>query len=1128
MTDQHFTSTAKKVTQVWLPLLVLGWLAPLVVGCQTNNNVVVVTSDYTPADEIGAMTEMMTEWDNEPCVVALSELSKADTDWADCVIYHRSDTTNITTEEAEVLAEVLLPYVEGGGALLLTMEATRLLNEWGIEPQPLEVVYEDARDHGYGRPLGYHGYREHPIYEGLLGGAYVWKSDADHWSRTLGFSGDNLPQAEGARVLGINWAYIHYHEGRKIVWETPLGKGKILAIGGHLFFGRKNLNKTTLEIFFDNTIDWLCGGRRFDSAERAWSYDSIKAQESNYTAPAVKIKQEPAWEPTPDELAGYRKCTRANYWNISGQQIVAFGREQGGVEEVWAHPIMALRDLSFGVKYKGDDQVVWLDGVAGRMVRTADYMERRYELEGGVVVSEVFNVLPEEPLMTVNYSWTEGDGEGQIESVRVKYASNLRLMWPYSLESTGTLYYSTDQGGAVTVICDRAEELNVVTAFTTTPTAVEKSVGDGHKIVNMGYSFPADEGRLTLYIAGGESGVDQSVGLINRYMGHSQRVYRQSKEYYDHFAKDFLSIESSDAEFNKAYRWNLISLDKFFCHTPSLGKSLMAGFWSTSRGWGGGHPVSGRPGYAWYFGRDCAFSSLALVEYGDYVKVRDILTTFGRFQDPNGKVYHELTTSGSAHYDAADATPLYILLSGYYLRKSGDREFVEAEWPRIKKSLEFCLSTDTDGDGLIENTNVGHGLQEGGPLYGAHTEVYLAAIWISALGECEQMARMFGDDALADECKTLAAKCQAKMDEGFWNDQLEFYNHGLMRDGTYQEDKCIYGCTPLFFGLADEERALKTALNFSDKYYSTDWGVRTVGTNSRHFALGGYNYGNVWPFTSGLAATAEYRAGLLSQGFRHAYSALRLYDCWDYGNLPEVIMGDRLDFTGICPHQQWSSSLNLYPLYVGMLGLETEGLGGKMTLAPAFPADWSWANVENISVGENKVNLRYERTEDHYRYELNASGRVEVDFVARLPLATVVDGVWIDGRRVEECEVAEELQCVAVELPRMALRGAKEIEVAYRGGVGVMLNLPEAKIGMADRGVKINRESYNPQSHHYTLALAGVAEQAYDIELLTLSEVQSVEGGEVVSRSGDKTTIRVVMPVAEEGELADLELVVRL
>lgn len=119
--------------------------------------------------------------------------------------------------------------------------------------------------------------------------------------------------------------------------------------------------------------------------------------------------------------------------------------------------------------------------------------------------------------------------------------------------------------------------------------------------------------------------------------GQLPDLYRRAAGYYDGFADNYVSIESSDTAFNQAYRWALVSVDKFFAHSPSLGKSLMSGYWTTSRGWNGGHAVSGRPGYAWYFGRDTEFTGLAMNAYGAADKVKDILLTFGKFQSPDGK-----------------------------------------------------------------------------------------------------------------------------------------------------------------------------------------------------------------------------------------------------------------------------------------------------------------------------------------------------------------------------------------------------------------------------------------------------------------------------------------------------------
>lgn len=1090
--------------------------------CHTTNKVLILYSNYTIKEEIDSLSQIIKLGGNVVDVIPIERLSSDALNNVRMVIYHRSDTTDVDKLESK-LSECLIPYVENGGNLLLTMDGVRLLNCWNIEPQLLDVEYQDATDGGYGRPLGYHGYREHPIYEGLFGGAYVWKALEDHKARTIGFSGSHLPLAKGAKVLGVNWAYIHYHEDRKIIWETPIGKGKVLTIGGYLYFSKLNANRSTLFKFMDNVIDYLCESRKFKSRSKSWAYDSILVKKTVLSNFNIPLKGENSWKPGMSAMAKSQKTSQKNYWNVAGQQILAMGMETGNIKEIWIHPIMALRDMSVGIKYKTVDNVIWMDTRESYMVRCPEYLERNFLLNDNYHFKEIINVSPSQPLLAINYSWDDPN----IEEVYISYTSNLRLMWPYSLNATGTLNYSIEQNGAVTAVFDSQRELNVMTVFDRKPILVKDGMYDftNRNIVNFKqkiaqdkqvsflYKFSGNEGKLNFYLSGGENGLNKTAKVLKGAIGNSQKIYKSSCKYYKDFNDKFLTIESDDSLFNMAYRWALISVDKFFAHTPSIGKSMMSGYCTTARGWNGGHKVSGRPGYAWYFGRDTEFTGIAMNNYGDYDKVKDILLTFGKYQDPDGKVYHELTTSGSVHYDASDSTPLYIVLAGNYLRKTGDIEFIKSQWKNLKKALSFCYSTDTDGDGLIENTNVGHGWQEGWQLHGAHTEVYLAAIWTQALKEIAYMASILGDQKLEESSCRDMLKCQKNINNNFWNDSIKFYNHGLMKDGTYQQQKCVLGGTPVMFGLADKDKAYETARNFSSKYYSTDWGVRMVGYNSPYYFLGGYNYGNIWPFHTGCAALAEYGAGLRFQGFRHAYGTLRLFDTWDYGNIAEVILGDKLEFTGICPHQQWSSSMNVLPLYVGMLGVKTDALKDSMTLSPAFPADWSYAHVKNIKVADKRVHMDYTRKDNCYRYVLKTdkNSSVNLNFSSILPLATNVEKVMINGISVP-FSVKHEVQNVCVSIGSMVLEKEKEIFIHCNGGVAVLLNLKPLVNGMLDDGIKIEGEFYNKNTGAYTLKLAGLKGKSYEIGMYVQSEITDINGATLVKQNGNHYTFRIDIP----------------
>jgi len=1085
------------------------------------NNIIILKTEFTNKAELDSLSAILGRKGNHVEIIDIKDLNTRFLNRASVVIYHRSDSAGITIQEINLKKEII-SYVKNGGSLLLTMDAVKLMNKWDIEPEQMQIEYQDAAEGDNGRAVGFHGYREHPIYDGLFGGACLWKAKIDNSARTIGFSDAKVPLAKGSKVLGINWTNIHFHENRKLVWETPIGKGKILSIGGYVYFSKPNVNSSVCEIFINNCIDYLSGNESA-TTQKYWQYNTITTAQVPFESLNISTRTEPNWNPITSPMEHSRIGAKDNYWNVSGQQLLAMGREPGGIDEVWIHPLMALRDLTVGVKYNGSNDIVWLNNLIPTITRRPESFERRYMLNDGTTLREYIVASLTDPLLVVRYDWENKN----VDRVFVCYTSNLRLMWPYSLESTGTLFYSQSNNGTVTYLFDKAKKLNMVTAFDRSPITYKSGECDfkdrnidkfntvkaKHKQVSFLYEFSGIEKNLNFYLSGGEVGLEQSADLINQNMGSVEKLNEKANSYFNSFDKNLLSINSSDSLFNEAYRWALISTDKFYCYTPSLGSSLMSGYFTTARGWDGGHAVSGRPGYAWYFGRDTEFSSMALSSIGDYQKVREILTTFGKFQAPEGKIYHELTTSGSAHYDAADATPLYVALAGYYLKRSGDIEFIRKEWNKIVKAMDFCYSTDTDGDLLIENTNVGPGWQECYQLYGAHTEVYLASCWAEALREAAYMATVLGK---AEEGKLYKKDMDVvvyKINENFWNEKTGFFNHGLMKDGTYQEEKCILGGTPVFFGFSDQRKALKTAENFSSKYFSTDWGVRMVGYNSPFYAIGGYQYGNIWPFFTGCASLEEFKAGLYMQGFRHVLGNLKNYIYWDYGNLPEVIAGDALQFSGICTHQQWSSALSVLALTDGMLGIEADAFNNSLSLAPAFPVDWNSANVKNIHIGQKVIHLAYKQADESYHYSLNSKAidKITLNFTAILPLATQITSVSVNGKDVE-FKVSDMVQNVKVEISALVLNGKDDIVICTKGGVGVFHNLHYIKPYEKDTQLKIEKERFDPQTRTYQLTLAGIPGETYDVEVFERSKVKKIEGATLKEKKGVKSIYTITFP----------------
>jgi glycogen debranching enzyme len=546
-----------------------------------------------------------------------------------------------------------------------------------------------------------------------------------------------------------------------------------------------------------------------------------------------------------------------------------------------------------------------------------------------------------------------------------------------------------------------------------------------------------------------------------------------------------LSIRTPDLRFNEGYKWAIVGTDHFFVNTTGIGRSLVAGYATTDYGWDGGHKVNGRPGYAWYFGRDGAWSSYAVLAYGDFEKVRDVLDQYGRFQDVSGKIYHELTTSGVAHYDAADATPLYISLAGQYLRHSGDTAFIRSQWTHIRKALEFCYSTDTDQDGLIENTLVGHGWEEGGILFGTHTTFYLASCWAEALHQASYMARYLG---ILDESRKYATDeghVLRMLNTDFWNPNQNFFYHGKYKDNTYHPEPDVMAAVSLLYGQVPERSKSDPVLQtLASNEFSTDWGVRIIGDNSQYFKPGSYHQGSVWPLFTGWTSLAEYRCGRPTEGFTHLMDNLLTYHSWAKGFVPEVIHGEIYKPFGVCAHQCWSETMVLEPAIEGMLGLQPDALQNRLTLSPAFPANWDSVEINNIRMGQQLFDISYTSSAEKLNWKIRRSvgikDNTEIRLNLRLPAGTRVHRVMVNGKEFES-EFREDVLGLNLLFSNADMGNTLNVEIYRTGGISALPEVAEPLPGSKSEGYRIISEALSGDQYIILLRGKSGADAAFSL-----------------------------------------------
>ena len=1044
-------------------------------------------------------------------ITNVEELSDMDIIW-----FHHNDS--VFTTSGQQPFSILDQYLEEGGHILLTLEAFRLIHELGLEPDPPQVRNKTALDQGYGRKLGLHAFLRHPVFDGLNGGAYIFKPLHDTTVRIHGYF-DNNRTLNGA-VVAVDWDYIFIRENAKLALEYWKGKGRLLAVGGYTVLSRPNLHRKHLELFLQNCITYLTSTSDRSQPEY-WQYypQTVIPAYSEY--PEEVERKSIEWDIKKSDLLIQRNTATNNFWDVTGKRIAVMGKEKGGIDEIWTHPFMAFRDYQVGIRINVNDPVTWLNNTVPSIEVRPECFIRHYYINK-TELHEIVTASHDDPVCIVHYQYSGT----QPADMFIKFSCNMRLMWPYSEKVIKTLEFTQDaylnavtisaESGNMTAIIGSNKEPEYVNAGQFRDFLIDcyeaddgenycsfkEIASDDFKVKGIFYFKvnPGEQFDMVFsagYSTGDKQAATQSVKDYISAINKTDSVYEKTRDYTDQLMNKSLIITTPDETFNEGYKWALLSADRFFVNTPGVGKSLVAGYSTTNTGWDGGHKIDGRPGYAWYFGRDGEWSGFALLDYGDFAKVRSILEMYIKFQDLDGKIYHEISTSGVVHYDAADATPLFIILAGKYLEHTGDLEFIRSNRAAIKKSVDFCFSTDTDNDHLIENTNVGHGWVEGGHLFGSHSSLYLTSCWAEALKKAGYMASALDLNELAGFYNNEADSVIHILNTDFWNPETEFLYQGKFADNTYHPEQTILTAIPIYFQQIDREKSLKMTRVYVENNFSSDWGCRIVSADSPDFNPRGYHSGSVWPLFTGWAALAEYNLGRDVQGFTHVMDNLLVYRHWGLGFIEEVLNGETYEPAGVCRHQCWSETMVLQPAIEGMLGFKPDAVGNSIKLSPKFPAGWNNAAVKNIRTGEHVIEFTMDRKENTTVYHFRHTGPTGINLVfdPAFPLNTKIKQLAVTQNSIR--------QLTDIQRPvQLSLKDELTLEYVIEKGVRVIPRIFYPQPGERSSGMRIINDRMEGDTYLILLEAPQSSGQIVQV-YINDGQVNNVKNGELINKDGN-------------------------
>ena len=925
----------------------------------------------------------------------------------DVLWLHAPDSTSYRRIASQPsVMRALKAFVANGGAVLATDYAAFLPSDLDVEPVRPTVRFDTLQNDWLWDKKGYQSHRGHPLMHGLFGGDYVWDATVDHVLPITGYFGDQWP-ARG-NVVGVEKSYVFLHAERKIAFLHALAKGRILSLGGMVYFARENHLRANLEQLIENALLYLRGDG-FEEPETIWEKPEAVPREFIVNSSPLEIAPERRLPPAGlEDMVLTRDSAAGDWFDLAGRRALLMGREKGGLDEVWVHPIRIMRDYQAGVV--SGDSVRWLQNLAPSVSVHPASFTRTYVLDT-LILKETFFPGLERAGGVARYEST-----APVRLV-IRFRSDLRWMWPYDALALGTLQHGYDPGLQALHVRDKTGSFACMFGADARPRAIltghfdRVDWKDGvlvgaptaeHQVAfGAEYAIGSEDGQaLTFAFAGTNDGTEACERDYRALAGSPSAVFGELQHHYATLLDRCTAISTPDQEFNTLYRWAIVGTDRFVAYTPGVGTGLLAGFSTTARGWNGAHKISGRPGYAWYFGRDAAWSGFAVDAYGDVETVRHQLELYQSYQDRSGKIFHELSTSGVVHFDASDATPMYVMLAAHYLRASGDTAFIKKSWPHIKNAMDFLAATDTDGDGLIENTDVGHGwVEPGGVLFGVHSEYYLSVLWANALNDAASLSIVAGKPELQSSYLAKAGEVRKTLNRDFWLPERKFFSHGKLKDGSFAGEQTVFPAVGLMYGMVDDARAPVLLKAFASSAFSTDWGVRALTGESRYFNPRSYQEGAVWPLFTGWTALGEFRYGNSAQGFTHIKELMLVKNRWALGFVEEVLHGSVYRPSGVCFHQCWSETNILHPVIEGMVGWIPNAPEGTAALSPRFPADWDRVGIRRLRVGLTLIDMEMDRQESRTEYTLRkeAGPGCTVSLAPEIPAGMRIGRVLING-----------------------------------------------------------------------------------------------------------------------------------
>ena len=457
-----------------------------------------------------------------------------------------------------------------------------------------------------------------------------------------------------------------------------------------------------------------------------------------------------------------------------------------------------------------------------------------------------------------------------------------------------------------------------------------------------------------------------------------------------------------DRSIEHAYAWAKFQTDWLVREVPGLGRGLGAGV----------------PEFPWWFACDSGYALQGVLATGGFELAKqtvELLAEASARHNENGRVIHELSGTGVVYNSGTtQESGQFCQMVWDVFRWTGDRDFLGRMLPYAERALAWLLAQAYDGDdlaygyamtevdllnlkmidtavytygALVAMANVAEvqgDLREGALRQRAARlkETIRTRFWIPEQG-------MFGDvigssKAMADRLRRWS-DAAAQADRPDVADALASLVQSRGEAAIYNLRNSVIN-TPMELKIASEVQAQSALHRMRESDFRSPYGLY----------LSGFWQTEVMTISTGRQAVAEAQYAQVDAALDWMHRLADTMDLRMPGSMSEISPDSG------CFVQAWSIYGLAVPVVEHFFGLDPHAGDRRVTIHCQMPHAWSWAELTNVRVADNRLDLRYRREGELQTLSVSTREAWRIDVADGWTVETLSQGARQNTRNAVE------------------------------------------------------------------------------------------------------------------------------